>query len=374
MQEKIKYIDSLRGLAILGVILVHSGQVSGNLPMYLKNITDQGARGVQLFFMLSALTLFISLSRRKTTILEFFIKRFFRIAPLFYLAIIFYTFKNTLFYYLNIGLTEPVDFFNVISTFLFFSNSINPYWINGVVQGGWSISVEMIFYLFVPFLFKVLVNLKRAIIFTIVAFVFSTFITLFLSHSQLISDKDIWNIYLFYWFPNQISIFGLGIVMYFLLKDTTDIQSKINGKISLYLLFSSLFFMIVLTQLDIPKSPIHFLYGLLFLILTLGLSKNQLALLVNKYTIYIGKISFSMYLTHFIVIESLIFLLDKVKSILNFNLNSIITLIVVYIITVLITVIISKITYKYVEDPGIKLGSKLIKKKNKNKNLINQVI
>jgi len=81
------FIDALRGFAILGVVLVHSTilmQPSSNL---LRLVAENGARGVQLFFLVSALTLFLSMEARRrgeiAPLRNYCIRRFFRIAPLF---------------------------------------------------------------------------------------------------------------------------------------------------------------------------------------------------------------------------------------------------------------------------------------------------
>src|SRR5690606_37748745 len=127
MSKKYAYIDALRGLAVLGVILVHCGQRADLLP-WIRSITDQGARGVQLFFILSALTLFLSMEHRSSAgKIEkkeyFFIRRFFRIAPMFYVAAFFYTVSEFAFARLGIGAdTEPFNLLNFASTFLFFTN------------------------------------------------------------------------------------------------------------------------------------------------------------------------------------------------------------------------------------------------------------
>jgi peptidoglycan/LPS O-acetylase OafA/YrhL len=53
------YIDALRGLAVLGVIAVHTNQHGGfNVPQILRNITNNAQMGVQLFYIMSAFTLF----------------------------------------------------------------------------------------------------------------------------------------------------------------------------------------------------------------------------------------------------------------------------------------------------------------------------
>ncbi len=50
------YIDGLRGIAILMVVLVHTSQYVGNTHTgsfsnsYLESLVNAGARGVQLFF------------------------------------------------------------------------------------------------------------------------------------------------------------------------------------------------------------------------------------------------------------------------------------------------------------------------------------
>ena len=64
------YIDGWRGVAILLVMMVHTSQHCGNdghgefLVGLSERFFNSGARGVQLFFILSAFTLFNSSYRR----------------------------------------------------------------------------------------------------------------------------------------------------------------------------------------------------------------------------------------------------------------------------------------------------------------------
>src|SRR5262249_1766145 len=48
--KRLAYIDALRGYAILGVMVVHSAQLIPDLSAPWRALTNQGARGVQLFF------------------------------------------------------------------------------------------------------------------------------------------------------------------------------------------------------------------------------------------------------------------------------------------------------------------------------------
>ena len=65
------YIDALRGYAILLVIAVHSSGYFSDLSYPVQTLAYQGARGVQLFFVASSLTLCISWSARQDGALPF---------------------------------------------------------------------------------------------------------------------------------------------------------------------------------------------------------------------------------------------------------------------------------------------------------------
>src|SRR5450830_1317428 len=89
-----KYIDALRGYAILMVIAVHTAQASGAWSGIGRDLINQGARGVQLFFVASALTLLISWNSKQDGAGKFYLRRIFRIAPMFWIGIAFFTWLN----------------------------------------------------------------------------------------------------------------------------------------------------------------------------------------------------------------------------------------------------------------------------------------
>ena len=96
----LRYIDALRGLAIIGVVISHCSLYGSNIlyPSFFSSILANGARGVQLFYIASAFTLFLSLHNRynkeEKAFKNFFIRRFFRIAPLYYIGVCYYLWQD----------------------------------------------------------------------------------------------------------------------------------------------------------------------------------------------------------------------------------------------------------------------------------------
>ena len=115
-----------------------------NAPAELAFITRDLGYSVHLFFILSAFSLMHSTENRINTrdwCSEYFIRRIFRIAPLYY-AILAFEISRQL---LNGGIqaNTPKLLLN-----LTFTTGFSPF--TEIVWGGWSIGVEMIFYAFFP--------------------------------------------------------------------------------------------------------------------------------------------------------------------------------------------------------------------------------
>jgi peptidoglycan/LPS O-acetylase OafA/YrhL len=85
-------IHGLRGLAALAVVFYHLQHLVGIMPPnYFEFIGRDFGYSVHLFFILSAFSLCYSTesrTNRPNWIPEYFLKRFFRIAPLFYFIIV----------------------------------------------------------------------------------------------------------------------------------------------------------------------------------------------------------------------------------------------------------------------------------------------
>lgn len=197
IKYKLNWIDAIRGYAVLGVLCVHS--LMGSKDVLLQNFWGLGAKGVQLFYMASAFTLFYSYYNRKDNevhiIENFFTRRFFRIAPMFYLAIFYYLIQDW-------GVLYPEhDYRNItvlsIMSHFTFLHGLSPYWQDSVVPGGWSVGVEFIFYLLCPFLFIWIDNKYRATMLYILAIYIGFIVSLILKNNPLIHFTETWNGYIY---------------------------------------------------------------------------------------------------------------------------------------------------------------------------------
>lgn len=355
--KKYDYIDALRGIAVLGTLVVHCSIYDKGINDFgdlFKRITFMGSTGVQLFFLMSALTLYMSFDLKKNVernrVLNFYLRRFFRIAPLFYLAIIFYLFLNGTGARYWLGSQDSVTAGNILTTFTF-TNSINPYWINSIVEGGWSIAIEMVFYLFFPILFKIINTPKRALWALNLSLILSSIFYFYMYNHPMISDKEIWISFCYFSFPSQLPVFMLGINLYFVLKNSVELVSFFKTN-KIAVIFLALIF---ISHIIRPHLQEHILMSFAFLIIVIVFSQLDFRNKLGKFLSFIGKISFSMYLIHF----SILFLMWKLnlldiidKQIMNFGLR--------YAILILLTAGVSYLTYRFIELPGITLGKKVI--------------
>ncbi|MDD5528058.1 MAG: acyltransferase [Patescibacteria group bacterium] len=349
--EHYKYLDGLRGVAALLVLSVH-------LPLLVDLFNGKGfgfgVYGVKLFYILSALTLFLSSSQRfaseSKASLKFFLRRFFRIAPLFYAAVI-----VSWLYVGGVGNRLPVQgitISNIVSHFLFLFG-FNKYWIDSVVGVEWSIFCEVCFYLSLPLLFRHIKNkkgaVKLAVISILIAFVFKKLISFFFPGDALMHEWSTFFILSNYFY------FTFGIILFFLFKE----NKQYNHKALISGWCVCIFSIFLISALPAYAAALMAL-PLSLLVLLTRYDFPLARLLNNQATRFVGKISYSMYLTHYMVLTLL------AKSIINPNLTffnqNIGTRMAGIFGALIIVIAISAISYELIEKPGISLGKNLIKK------------
>lgn len=111
--------------------------------------------GVELFYVLSAFSLTMVLHTREMagqlSMKSYFIRRLSRIAPMFWivllLSVVLFFGKQSFWSPAGIGWSE-------VALTVVFLHGISPESVNAVVPGGWSVAVEVMFYLTLPVLYK----------------------------------------------------------------------------------------------------------------------------------------------------------------------------------------------------------------------------
>lgn len=360
VKDRFKYIDALRGIAIAGVIITHVASIL-ELTGTFRKITNIGALGVQLFFVISAFTIFYSLSKNPSNPnqnRDFFIRRLFRIIPIYWLGIILY---SSIYGLGSRGWLDGPELWH-IPYHVFLVNVLHPETSSSVVPGGWSISCEVLFYLTVPFLYLYLVSWKRIFIFMFCSLIIIPIGDYYLRIYSLDTffkqyDQGLINSFFYRWLPNQLACFGFGIILFKIYIDgryKKFITNKLINLLALGLVFGA----IVLLQIKSKYIQSHHLYAFVFMSLALLLSVHPWKIFVNSATVFVGKISFSCYLIHFIVIKELYTAINKYFPLIAAN--SKLNFLLITILAFIFTVPLAYLSYRYLELTAVNMGKKLM--------------
>jgi len=371
-QDHLQVIDALRGYAILLVIAVHSIGHNKDLVWPVIRPLGLGFYGVQLFFLASALTLLMSWSRSDDSFWlrsgKFLIRRYFRIAPLYYFAVVFYWFVYQV---------KPNDFsFELLLGSLLFYNAWSPYLVPTVpgwtpVPGGWSIGVEFCFYFAFPFLAVLVTTLRRALIFFSLALVIMIAAAIGGMHLYPEITLEERSNFLYFWPPNQLVIFALGFLLYHCVKSQSVrqwlIASRVTANSASITLCCALFGLSFygpgkFFDWSSCLPPKHLLISLFFLAWAIVLVVKPKGWAINSAIIGLGKVSFSAYILHFAVLKYVGTLLQLVWPFSTVGALSIPYSLVLLVLAIVITRYVSEGSYRYIEQPFINLGKLIIRR------------
>lgn len=163
--DKIKWVDSMKGIAICGVVMAHTG--ASTLPSVLGIIGGNGNRGVQLFFVISGYLTFLSLHNNKDSINFWWFKKFAKLAPLYYIALVIGTMAEGRVEWL--GREEHISTLNFVVHLLFLHGFV-PHYCNSIIGGEWYLGTLTIFFMIAPLLYKYINTLERAF-YSLIAFI-----------------------------------------------------------------------------------------------------------------------------------------------------------------------------------------------------------
>ena len=327
-------------------------------------VARYGQMGVQLFFVASAYTLCLSWDRRREEsrpVVNFYLRRLFRIAPAYYLlGILGYMALRAVEYHAvhgGIGLPDWYSVPAVASNLLFF-HGLYPPGNNVIVPGGWSIGTEMLFYLSFPALAAACAALLRGRA-AIVAFPFLALAAAAACIGYLDSrgyhvDN---NNFMYFFIVNQAPVFALGIGLYLLHRDGPQSRFTAPVLLSAFAVFSAAAWWVGWIDTSrVGWTLLPFLSGLSFVALA-ELFRRRPAL-NHPLLCEIGKVSYSMYLIHFVFALELSEFLYR--RLLAGWLPPSLSLLLCFLLSVALTYRAARISYLYLERPWIERGRRLI--------------
>lgn len=357
--RKFDFVDALRGWAILAVILVHAGGAVTAASSWLLTLMSAGARGVQLFYVASAFTLCLSWESRagheRRPLRNFYLRRIFRIVPMFYVAIAAYV----LLYGLEPRYYAPdgVRWFYVPLTAMFL-NGFHPATITSVVPGGWSIVVEMTFYLVLPLLVtrcRSLGSLGLLLAASIAAaFVWVRVVYALYLHTYPPDQSYLVDTLAVLGFPSQFPVFVMGMLVFWCYRRPDYWKTAVTIGVILAAAWIATRLPFTLTSVT-ETLAMHLPIGALLALFALVITRYPLPLVVNPLVTWMGTLSFSMYLTHFAVIDAF----KAIGLSQRFGSGNV-PAILHYALVVAATAGVSALCYRLIERPGIEAGRRLI--------------
>ena len=320
-----KHIDAIRALAVLVVWLFHLN----------PNLFPGGYVGVDIFFVVSGYVITLSIFRdieknNNFNLFKFYKKRFFRIFPaLFFLIIstfIFYLFFGYLFelnYVSKIGIASLFGISNIFYIYLksdyFLENELNPF------LHTWSLGVEEQFYFMYPLIISSTLLLssyfykKKINFLLILTFVFLIILSFLCFY--LFQNTTLGNFY------SPLSRFWellIGCLLFLVFENKKINFNKIIIFTAIILFFFIIFFDDLISNIYLTLPLV-----IIFASITIISNKNITNYFNNYYFLYLGKISYSLYLWHLpvlyftkIYLQGFIFLVANIVIVLILSLIS----------------------------------------------------
>jgi peptidoglycan/LPS O-acetylase OafA/YrhL len=343
--NRVPFLDALRGLAAIWVVVVHVAMLpSPRLPVapFLDLFVVNGTMGVDLFFVVSAFSLCLSMpvhDREVRPMLGFALRRFFRIAPLFYLIILVMCIHN----FSGVNIDGKSILLNV--TFLF---NLVPGYQTSIVPAGWTVGVEMVFYMMFPLLYRFA---KGVIISVSVCFIFIFIATLFFMNVNSFVD-DPFNYYM-YSILYRAPIFTFGLIAFYLLPILERRPERKKIGLVLLTFVPVMFFAITANKVAIFDK--YYWEGVMFGALVVGLGLLPVAVIVNPVSAWLGRISYSVYLLHTIFI---VVLIPTMRSIQGMVESPTIAFMLSLTVTLALVIPSAFLLNYFVEDPVNKWGKR----------------
>jgi len=337
MKGRVEQLDGLRGIFALLVVAHHHNAFRDSI-FYNNFFVINSDLFVDFFFVLSGFVIALNYYNRidtKEDFFQFLKKRFVRLYPLLlYTEIVFLIFNilGDFSSYKNASDLGPEYYFSTVLDTLTFMGSTPIFGTHmGLNYPAWSISAEMISYAVFGL---ILLFFRRNKL--------PAFITTTVLCGAFIIHKGDYILAYDYGFVRGIFCFCIGIFTYKILKNNTFRLSAMEIPFLIVLILSMYF--VHHFQLKLLKIVFPFLFsaGVIIFCSSTGIVTKML---LTKPSQYLGRISYSIYLNHAIVLILLnvilfrIFKLPHTEPMIGMSL----------LMSMMITVIYSHFTYEWIE-------------------------
>ncbi len=366
LKKHIYFLDSLRGIAAVTVVLAHFAETYSTNSILKELFEPLGRSAVILFFVLSGIALSLSFEKmnelRFRTYFSYLVKRFCRIYIPFFVIIlcaeaIFVVLQpegiSGLSTWFNTVGSQYNDVHSVISNLLMTGQDVDK--IDPVI---WSLIIELRISIIFPVLY--LLVKKSHIIISIMLLFASFFIglaLLMLLNSKLLIGTTVFN----------VGFFIAGILLSLHWQDIASFNAKV--KIFLFslamvlYLHVSLFNLLGIAQKQAISDVILGISCVIILLLCYQTERAQ-NFLENKAFLWLGKISFSLYLVHCVVFIPAIYILSYFD----------ISIWMIQIISIPFILGASAIYYQIIEKQSIRIGRYLSNNLKSGKEVIEKAV
>jgi peptidoglycan/LPS O-acetylase OafA/YrhL len=356
-------IDAIRGIAALAVVYFHIAQYFIKIPGvaahgdFLSEVSYQlnlGFLGVLVFFAISGFVICPTLKgERSNGVRRFIISRFFRLFPAFWASMLLMLLAGYLFLGKQVDVSQVLG--NIPMLFSFFR--VDP-----VISVYWTLEVELIFYFLCLILFLLGGLHKPLVLFTIGMILMGCSEWIY-SHpeirEQIRTTTGTW-----YWMflPWNLAIMVWG-GLFRIWYDDRSRRTIVGGySVSVLFLAITLFEAILLRPviliyqwiLDGRLGAIHnmapFLGLVLFVVGALYIKLN------NRFLVWLGTISYSIYLLHLVALKVVVKVRADSTQWMDFHLG------VYLLFFTVVSIVLAALVYYSVEKPAIRLGRYLQKR------------
>ena len=288
MKKNIPALTATRAIAAILIVMFHYGKHLPPFDRYMSFFV-QANIAVGYFFVLSGFVMMWTYRYKQVQFKPFFIKRIARIAPVYYLALLFAILVLWHQQYLGIG--SVASHFKEILYNALFIQSYFPGYALSVNIPAWSLSVEMLFYLTFPLFLIFAQKRQQAFIRFVVLFFIASQVVHHVMVKQLLPSATDGNVHeLVFYHPvfhlNQFLMGMLGVYVY-------GFFSKLNIRLAPGMMFISI---VLLIHFPRDLSIHNGLLAPLFLLMIVGVALKEPFFLRLRPMVFLGEISYGIYI------------------------------------------------------------------------------